>query len=148
MLIVEDDRSQALFAEGILRNAGMDTLVVLEPLDVLPALQQFQPDLILMDLHMPDANGIELTALIREQEPSCTRRSCSCPAKATRTGSSTRSTPAATTSSSKPIRPKHLIAAVKNRVRAPPRAGSAAQRTPRQGRRSPACTSAASCSSS
>src|SRR5262249_49129122 len=29
VLIVEDDRSQALFAEGILRNAGMDSLVVL-----------------------------------------------------------------------------------------------------------------------
>ena len=68
VLIVEDDRSQALFAEGILRNAGMDSLVVLDALGVLPALEQFHPDLILMDLNMPDANGIELTALIREQD--------------------------------------------------------------------------------
>jgi len=30
---------------------------------VMPALEQFQPDLILMDLNMPGANGIELTAL-------------------------------------------------------------------------------------
>src|SRR4029077_19482593 len=68
VLIVEDDRSQALFAEGILRNAGMDSLVVLEAMDVMPALRQFRPDLVLMDLNMPGANGIELTALIREQD--------------------------------------------------------------------------------
>ena len=38
VLIVEDDRAQALFAEGVLRNAGMDTRIVLEALDVLPML--------------------------------------------------------------------------------------------------------------
>ena len=68
ILIVEDDRSQALFAEGILRNAGMESMVVLDALGVMPALDQFHPDMILMDLNMPGANGIELTALIRERE--------------------------------------------------------------------------------
>lgn len=116
VLIVEDDRSQALFAEGILRNAGMETRVVLEPLDVLQSLHQFAPDLILMDLHMPHANGMELTVLIRDQEPFL-------------------HTPIVFLSGepdpdmqfdvleaggddfiAKPVRPKHLIAAVHNRV--------------------------------
>ncbi|GAA0719166.1 EAL domain-containing protein [Dokdonella soli] len=67
ILIVEDDRSQLLFAESILRNAGMVTLAVAEALDALDALERFRPDLVLMDLHMPECDGIDLTALIRQR---------------------------------------------------------------------------------
>ncbi|NCQ33129.1 MAG: response regulator, partial [Armatimonadetes bacterium] len=67
VLIVEDDRAQGVFAESVLRNAGMDARVVEDPLAVLDTLQDFKPDLILMDLYMPRCNGMELTTLIREQ---------------------------------------------------------------------------------
>ena len=68
VLIVEDERSQALFAESILRKAGMQSQVVHEALAALDALESFRPDLVLMDLRMPGCNGIELTTLIRERE--------------------------------------------------------------------------------
>ena len=68
VLIVEDDRSQALFAESILRNAGMDVRSVYEAFDVIETMESFQPDLVLMDLYMPHCDGTELTALIRERE--------------------------------------------------------------------------------
>jgi CheY-like chemotaxis protein len=63
-MIIEDDRSQALFAESILRKAGMETIAVMDPLSALEALDSFDPELILMDLYMPNCDGMELTTLI------------------------------------------------------------------------------------
>ena len=67
VLIVEDDPSQALFAEAVLRSSDIETRVVLVASEVLLAAREFNPDLILTDLHMPGLNGAEITAMIREQ---------------------------------------------------------------------------------
>ena len=66
VLIVEDDRSQALFAEAILRGAGMDAEVVAVAEQMMAALERFAPDLVLMDLHMPGISGTSLTEQIRQ----------------------------------------------------------------------------------
>ena len=117
VLIVEDDRSQALFAEGILRNAGMESLVVLEALSVMPALEQFQPDLILMDLNMPGANGIELTALIREHDAFIDTPIVFLSGEADQDRQFDAIDAGGDDFLAKPIRPRHLISAVQNRVR-------------------------------
>ncbi len=117
ILIVEDDRSQALFAEGILRNAGMDSLVVIDALDVMPALTQFRPDLILMDLNMPGANGIELTALIREQEAHAHTPIVFLSGESSEDLQFDAIDAGGDDFLSKPIRPRHLISAVQTRVR-------------------------------
>jgi len=116
VLVVEDDRSQALFAEGILRNAGMETMVVLDPLDVLQALHRFQPDLILMDLHMPNADGMELTVLIRDQDPFLHTPIVFLSGEVDEDRQFAALEAGGDDFISKPVRPKHLIAAVKNRV--------------------------------
>ncbi|KFL37298.1 EAL domain-containing protein [Arenimonas donghaensis] len=116
ILIVEDDRNQALFAEGILRNAGMRTDVVLDPLDVLEALHRFNPDLILMDLHMPHANGIELTVLIRDQDPFLHTPIVFLSGESDTDRQFETLEAGGDDFISKPVRPKHLIAAVQNRV--------------------------------
>lgn len=67
VLVVDDQPVSALFAARVLEGAGMVTERVEDPLAVLDALQGFGPDLVLMDLHMPGASGIELTRVIREQ---------------------------------------------------------------------------------
>ena len=117
ILIVEDDRAQALFAQSVLTNAGMQAQVEQDPMHVLEALEALHPDLVLMDLHMPHANGVELTALIREH-PSFQRTPI--------VFLSGENDPDARFEAinaggddflSKPIRPKHLISAVQNRVR-------------------------------
>ncbi len=117
ILIVEDDRSQALFAEGILRNAEMDSLVVLDALDVMPAMLQFRPDLILMDLNMPGANGIELTALIREQEAYAHTPIVFLSGENSDDLQFDAIDAGGDDFLSKPIRPRHLISAVQTRVR-------------------------------
>lgn len=117
VLIVEDDRSQALFAEGILRNAGMDSLVVTDALDVMPALNQFKPDLILMDLNMPGANGIELTELIREHEAFAHTPIVFLSGEASEDLQFDAIESGGDDFLTKPIRPRHLISAVQTRVR-------------------------------
>lgn len=117
VLIVEDDCAQALFAQSVLINAGMQVHVENDPMHVLESLKSLQPDLVLMDLHMPLANGVELTALIRalpafmylpivflsgENDPDVRF-------EAINSGGDD--------FLSKPIRPKNLIVAVQNRVR-------------------------------
>jgi EAL domain-containing protein (putative c-di-GMP-specific phosphodiesterase class I)/PleD family two-component response regulator len=117
VLIVEDDRSQALFAEGILRNAGMESMVVLDALGVMPALEQFHPDMILMDLNMPGANGIELTALIREREDFAHTPIVFLSGESSEDLQFDAIDAGGDDFLSKPIRPRHLISAVQSRVR-------------------------------
>lgn len=64
--VVEDDPAQAEFAATILRKAGMQVDLVTDPLQVVDALRNFAPDLILMDIYMPEADGLELTRIIRD----------------------------------------------------------------------------------
>jgi DNA-binding response OmpR family regulator/EAL domain-containing protein (putative c-di-GMP-specific phosphodiesterase class I) len=68
VLIVEDDEAQAKFAAALLQKGGLETLAIINPLNVMGAVHEFQPDLILMDLYMPGANGIELTQVIRNRK--------------------------------------------------------------------------------
>ena len=67
VLIVEDDRSQALFADAILRQRGMTTRLAFHPTDALVAIKERKPDVILSDVNMPDINGFELAQMIRQQ---------------------------------------------------------------------------------
>jgi len=117
VLVVEDDASQALFAEGVLRGAGIHTLSVRNSSDVMPAMESFRPDLVLMDLHMPGMSGTELTGVIRahadfahtpivfltgDQDPERQFEALEI---------------GADDFLSKPIRPRHLMAAVHSRIK-------------------------------
>jgi diguanylate cyclase (GGDEF)-like protein len=68
ILIIDDDPSLADLYGVTLRHNGMKTRVVNHPKDVLKALVEQHPDLILMDFHMPGCSGPELAAVIRQQE--------------------------------------------------------------------------------
>jgi len=131
VLIVEDDRGQALFAQSVLHGAGMQAEVELDADKVIDTLRSFQPDLVLMDLHMPGKDGMGLTVVIREQpeylhlpivfltgDPDPERQY-----EVLESG--------ADDFLSKPIRPRHLIAAVANRIqRARKRAPATAAAAP------------------
>jgi CheY-like chemotaxis protein len=67
VLVVEDDRSQALFAQSVLNGAGIEATLQTEAAGVLDAIRAHKPDLVLMDLHLPEIDGMRLTALIRQQ---------------------------------------------------------------------------------
>jgi EAL domain-containing protein (putative c-di-GMP-specific phosphodiesterase class I)/CheY-like chemotaxis protein len=117
VLIVEDDPSQALFAESVINGAGMQALVAAAPGEVMASLEAFRPDLVLMDLHMPGMDGVELTGMIRGHadlgrvpivfltgDPDPERQF-----EVLDIGADDFLT--------KPVRPRHLVLTVQNRVR-------------------------------
>src|SRR5579885_744666 len=134
ILIVEDDRSQAIFAESILRKAGMTTSAVTDPLAALDKLDSFKPELILMDLYMPNCSGLELTAIIREREAYINTPIVFLSGEQDQEKHFEALNAGGDDFLSKPIRPKHLISAVTNRVR---RARSLGRRAQAQNPRDP-----------
>jgi diguanylate cyclase (GGDEF)-like protein len=116
IMIVEDDRSQAIFAESILRKAGMTTCMVTDPLAALDQLEQFQPELILMDLYMPACDGMELTSIIREREAFVSTPIVFLSGEQNEEKHFEALDSGGDDFLAKPIRPKHLISAVTNRV--------------------------------
>ncbi len=70
VLVIEDSRSQGVFCVRTLKKVGMMPKWVENPQQLMSAVQQFQPELILMDMQLPDCNGIEL-AQILQQHPDC-----------------------------------------------------------------------------
>jgi len=67
ILIVDDDEQFAHHTALLLQRAGMKTHVLTQPLNILEPLTSFQPEVILLDLYMPECNGIELANVIRQQ---------------------------------------------------------------------------------
>src|SRR5690606_18949463 len=69
VLIVEDSKTQAKFIQKYLDKADMITEIITNPYEINKILQEFQPELILMDLYMPICSGFDLTKMIRQQDP-------------------------------------------------------------------------------
>ena len=68
VLVVDDSKSQARYIDTILNKAGMLPLTITDPMQVLVALEEFQPEIIIMDMYMPGCTGMELARVIRQQD--------------------------------------------------------------------------------
>lgn len=68
VLIVDDEAELAQYYSSILQQSAMVTDVVTDPLHVTRHLTDFNPDLILMDVYMPECSGLELAAVIRQMK--------------------------------------------------------------------------------
>ncbi len=68
ILVIEDSELQSQIISMALTSAGMSTRVVNDPLRVNEVLKDLSPDLILMDLYMPQCSGLELARVIRQQD--------------------------------------------------------------------------------
>lgn len=68
VLIVEDSATQATWCAYALREAGMSTHMVIDPTHLLDAMTEFNPELVLMDMYLPDCSGVELARVIRQME--------------------------------------------------------------------------------
>ncbi|MDO8344324.1 MAG: response regulator [Cellvibrio sp.] len=66
VMIVDDDPAMTSLQAEILRYAGMEVLCLNQPLHSLQRAAKFKPDLVILDMHMPDINGMELAVLLRQ----------------------------------------------------------------------------------
>ena len=68
ILLVDDDTDMSFLYRNRFEAAGMETITVNDPTKALGILESCEPDLIVLDINMPDINGLELGALIRQEE--------------------------------------------------------------------------------
>jgi diguanylate cyclase (GGDEF)-like protein len=117
VLVVEDDPTQADFAASILRKAGMEVLQVTEPVKVIKSLRNFKPDLILMDIYMPEVNGLELTTIIRDHKEFVTIPIVFVSGEQNTDKQLDALSVGGDDFIAKPIRPKHLLGIVETKIR-------------------------------
>jgi diguanylate cyclase (GGDEF)-like protein len=65
-LIVDDSEIQAKTNAMHLRKFGIETSIITKAEAVLDELDNFHPDIVLLDLYMPDFSGLELAQMIRQ----------------------------------------------------------------------------------
>jgi diguanylate cyclase (GGDEF)-like protein len=69
VLIIDDQKSLSDYYASILKESDFEVLAVNNPEhDLMPALTDFVPDLILLDLYMPFCNGQDLAGIIRQMD--------------------------------------------------------------------------------
>ncbi len=67
VLVVDDDAGTRIYLRLVLEQAGMTVLECDDPTIVLDEIGRFQPDLLLLDLHMKGLDGLSLTMDLRQQ---------------------------------------------------------------------------------
>lgn len=68
VLIIDGDELLLQYYSLILQEANMEVETLLEPLQSLKVIEQFNPDVILMDVYMPNCSGLELAQVIRQDD--------------------------------------------------------------------------------
>ncbi len=66
VLIIDDELEEAKMNALLLNDAGIDTMLITNPFEAMARIRDLTPDVILMDIKMPDCNGFELAGVIRQ----------------------------------------------------------------------------------
>ena len=68
VLIVEDNDLNMKLFRDLLEAHGYRTMHTRDGMDVLPMARQHHPDLILMDIQLPEVSGIEITKWLKNNQ--------------------------------------------------------------------------------
>lgn len=68
VLIVEDNELNMKLFNDLLEAHGYDTLCAKNGVEALTLARDHQPDLILMDIQLPEVSGLEVTRWLKEQK--------------------------------------------------------------------------------
>ena len=70
ILIVEDDVMQMKLVSDLLIRAGYLTVQSIDGTDIIALVEMHRPDLIIMDLQLPKASGLDYTRLLKANDQS------------------------------------------------------------------------------
>ena len=68
VLVLDDSRAQAKYMETVLKKAGMISHIITDPMQIMHALEEFSPEIIILDMYMPGCTGMEIARVIRQQD--------------------------------------------------------------------------------
>ena len=68
VLLIDDDESVLKYYGTSLENEGMDVLSFTNPLNAYKSIESFKPELIVLDLYMPECSGFDLAKVIRQDD--------------------------------------------------------------------------------
>lgn len=68
VLIVEDNELNMKLFHDLLDSQGYETLQTREGLEALSLAREARPDLILMDIQLPEISGLEVTKWLKEDD--------------------------------------------------------------------------------
>lgn len=116
VLVVDDSPNFAKFYADVLEHSGMKTRTLTDPMRIIEALSEFQPDLILLDMYMPDCTGVELARVLRQQEAYVSVPIVYLSAENNVNRQLDAMTSGADDFLQKPIEPEHLVASIRART--------------------------------
>lgn len=115
-LIVDDSKAQAIFTERVLNSAGIVTRTINDPTLALTELLDFDPDLIILDMYMPQCDGPELAKVIRHNDRFVGVPIIYLSAEDDLDKQLDAMSEGADDFLMKPVKPRHLVATVRNRA--------------------------------
>ena len=65
VLIVEDDEMTSAMLEMVVVEAGFEALIALDGITAVQLYQQHLPDVVLLDINLPQLNGYSFATLVR-----------------------------------------------------------------------------------
>lgn len=69
ILMIDDEVIITTYLSHYFRNAGYKVEVALSASDALQKVEEEKPDLILLDLVLPDSDGVQVLATLKKQHP-------------------------------------------------------------------------------
>ena len=68
VLVVEDNELNMKLFHDLLEASGYDTIQTCSGLEAIDLAREHRPDLILMDIQLPEVSGLEVTKWIKEDD--------------------------------------------------------------------------------
>lgn len=117
VLLIDDDPLIVNAHAAELQAAGMEVKTSTQPLDILNILDNFSPDVAVLDVYMPEVSGPELAAIIRERDDYLNLPILFLSGETDMTQQLLALSLGGDDFLVKPVQPRHLVAAVSARAR-------------------------------